>query len=551
MGAGAFLEPFVVIVLLFGGTWINRAVGSFPQRTRRRSFGRYRATSPGSVESGLSTPTSKDGLLGNRSSSPLSAQCKQETWRKRRVSILVWSWEVISPSTAIFQDRLLSRLLQRLPFLAECWYWALVYWTYQLGRAFTAITLQEGTVDVARKHALELIEIEQKLGIFWEVPIQQFFLARPLLMKWTNWIYSFIHIPGTIAFLVWLYYYTITRNRYDEPQPGDPRGVMSGSPAGPLLYQARRRTLAVCNLLAFVVFTLWPCMPPRLLSDENVGGFEGELARSYGFVDTVHGVKGAGSVWTENRFCNQYAAMPSLHFGYSLMIGLTIMTIPLPAQHRLATRLRIGAVGFHMPSWRRLACLFLGFAYPAIILAAIVATANHFILDAVAGAVVCSLGWRFNGVLLNLLPLEDYFLCLVRIHKPEPAEMAGMDTDGWVDDDEVNPLASRLSSKRALESTPWFLSIARGNRLSATLSLLIVPHRVFIRGNSHLVSLSFLVATLGVISILSISHREFACDAPIALGSWIHHDPTLPRPSHCEGASESWLLLLLSINFPG
>jgi hypothetical protein len=47
-------------------------------------------------------------------------------------------------------------------------------------------------------------------------------------------------------------------------------------------------------------------MPPRLLSDEKVQGPEGKLARSYGFVDTVHGAEGAGSVWTENRFCNQY-----------------------------------------------------------------------------------------------------------------------------------------------------------------------------------------------------------------------------------------------------
>lgn len=54
-----------------------------------------------------------------------------------------------------------------------------------------------------------------------------------------------------------------------------------------------------------------------------------------------------------------------------------------------------------------------------IILTAIIATANHFILDAVAGAVVCGLAWTGNRMLLNLLPLEDYFLRLVRIHKPE------------------------------------------------------------------------------------------------------------------------------------
>ena len=161
-------------------------------------------------------------------------------------------------------------------------------------------------MDVARRHALQLIQLEEKMGIFVEIHIQHFFLQNPLIMTWINWIYSFIHIPGTIAFLVWLYYYTITQNRIAEPQSGKPWDTANGNPAGPLLYQARRRTLAVCNLLAFVVFTLWPCMPPRLLSDPTIEGPEGELARSYGFEDTVHGTNGAGSVWTENRFCNQY-----------------------------------------------------------------------------------------------------------------------------------------------------------------------------------------------------------------------------------------------------
>lgn len=178
--------------------------------------------------------------------------------------------------------------------------------TYQLGRAFTAVTLKGSTLDVARRHALQLIMMEENLGIFCETLIQRRFLRHPLVMPWINWIYSFIHIPGTIAFLVWLYYYTTVRNRIDEAQPGDPKGAASGSPAGPLLYQARRRTLALCNLLAFVVFTLWPCMPPRLLSDPTVDGEEADLARSYGFVDTVHGINGSGSFWTENRFCNQY-----------------------------------------------------------------------------------------------------------------------------------------------------------------------------------------------------------------------------------------------------
>lgn len=49
----------------------------------------------------------------------------------------------------------------------------------------------------------------------------------------------------------------------------------------------------------------------------------------------------------------------------------------------------------------------------------IIATANHFILDAVAGAVICAIAWNSQSVLLNLLPLEAWFLWYLRMHKPE------------------------------------------------------------------------------------------------------------------------------------
>lgn len=286
----------------------------------------------------------------------------------------------------------------------------------------------EGTVTVARRHALQIINLEQRLHIFHELDVQAWFLRHPFLMHWTNRIYSFIHIPGTILFLVWLFFYTTTRNRIDLPSHN--RDAGEGSPAGPKLYAARRRTMATCNLLAFIVFTLWPCMPPRLLSDPDVPGPIGKEARSYGFVDTVHGAEGESSVWTQNKFCNQYAAMPSLHFGYSLLIGLTIMTIPLAPQHRRSRTIHVSrSLRMRLPSPRRLLCLVLGFAYPAIILVAIVATANHFILDAVAGAIVCGLAWTGNRILLNLLPLEDYFLWCVKIHKPERRAVWSGDED--------------------------------------------------------------------------------------------------------------------------
>ena len=133
------------------------------------------------------------------------------------------------------------------------------------------------------------------------------------------------------------------------------------------------------------------------------------------------------------------AAMPSLHFGYSLMIGITIMTIPLAPRHRRSRSVHLTffnrchpelAPHFMLPSARRAACVLVGFLYPFSILVAIVSTANHFILDAVAGAMVCFIGWKSNAILLNLLPLEDYFLWCVRIHKPvqqslQPYEFGG------------------------------------------------------------------------------------------------------------------------------
>lgn len=96
--------------------------------------------------------------------------------------------------------------------------------------------------------------------------------------------------------------------------------------------------------------------------------------------------------------------MPSLHFGYSLLVGLTVGTIPI--------------TGLRSASWKRIVIVAAGMSYPALILTAIIATANHFILDAVAGAMVCTIAWNCNDFLLNFCILEDYFLSMLRLHKP-------------------------------------------------------------------------------------------------------------------------------------
>jgi len=126
--------------------------------------------------------------------------------------------------------------------------------------------------------------------------------------------------------------------------------------------------------------------------------------------------------------------MPSLHFGYSLLIGLTILSIPIAPQHRRSRTISLPYLTIRLPSPRRPLCIAVGVAYPLTILVAIVATANHFVLDAVAGAMVCGLAWMGNCILLNLLCIEDWFLWCVRIHKPEQGVIgvAEGEEDDWV-----------------------------------------------------------------------------------------------------------------------
>ncbi|KAA1474641.1 hypothetical protein DENSPDRAFT_340172 [Dentipellis sp. KUC8613] len=318
---GFILEPLIVISLLAGGVWFNR---------RRSSE-------------------------GSHTSSPLLAPAQPSAPAKRDTSRYANNW--------------ISRTLYRYPFLLEVLYWALTYWIYQIARAISAVLfIDEGTVDAARNHGVQLLNFERALGIQHENAVQMWFIKHPMLISALNRIYSFIHIPATISFLAYFYH----------TQP-------------PRIYAPVRRTLALANLLAFVVFTLWPCMPPRL------------LPAMYGFVDTVH--KGSmGSVWTTNKFCNQFAAMPSLHFGYSLIVGLSLFTYAPRGSVLRRT-------GLHT--------LFLG--YPALILLAIVATANHYFLDALAGLVVAALAFQFNRILLALLPLENFVFYYLHIHKPPAA----------------------------------------------------------------------------------------------------------------------------------
>lgn len=133
----------------------------------------------------------------------------------------------------------------------------------------------------------------------------------------------------------------------------------------------------------------------------------------FGFFDTVRH-DDAESVWASGKFFNQLAAFPSLHFGYSFCVGVTLVYHSGFLRHRLAPReKRMSKV------WQAI-FVFVGVVYPAFVLTIIVATANHYWFDALAATFVVAFAWLCNRVFLVLLPVEDIFLWCTKLEKPIP-----------------------------------------------------------------------------------------------------------------------------------
>lgn len=117
-GIGAVAEPLVVITLLIVGTWINRDFD--PGRTRRPRDTR-RISNDARYKDIEDDPEA-------RSTSPSLLVNEEPEWRKRTLGVWGLRKEVVTPNTRRFKGYFLSRLLERFPFLVECWYWALIYW---------------------------------------------------------------------------------------------------------------------------------------------------------------------------------------------------------------------------------------------------------------------------------------------------------------------------------------------------------------------------------------------------------------------------------------
>jgi hypothetical protein len=154
------------------------------------------------------------------------------------------------------------------------------------------------------------------------------------------------------------------------------------------------------NFLSFATFCVYPCMPPRLLPE------------SWGFYDTVR-QEHAESVWVDSKSVNQFAAMPSLHFTYAFCIASVVL------YHS-----EIGRWFTGRPSRKALRSqifyVFFAFFYAILVLSVIVATANHYWLDAVMAMFSIIICFFFNRVLLLLLPLEYCVCWALRVSKPVP-----------------------------------------------------------------------------------------------------------------------------------
>jgi len=187
--------------------------------------------------------------------------------------------------------------------------------------------LTEGDVAAANRHARQLVELEQALGIHAEEAVQEPVARSDTLTAVMNWIYIWGHWPVIIATLLWL--------------------LLSH----PTVYARTRDAMLLSGAVGMVVFALWPVAPPRLAD--------------LGLVDTVTEYSRSYRVLQPPAFTNQYAAMPSLHVGWDLLIGLAIVVA--------ASRLWVRVIGGLLP-------MLMGWA--------VVATANHFVLDAVVGVLL-------------------------------------------------------------------------------------------------------------------------------------------------------------------
>jgi len=202
---------------------------------------------------------------------------------------------------------------------------------YYLVRGFVVERTFEAT-----SRAIRIVELEKSLGLWvWESKMQAWVMSSDVLAHLFNNIYVYAHFPLIIIIGLWLFFFHRQR------------------------YVLLRNAFLISGGIGLIIFNLLPTAPPRLLpwplSDQ--------------VVDTMFAFSRVNYDMQPAAFVNHYAAMPSLHFGWNLLLGIGIIW-----------------------TMRNFVGVAFGVTMPAAMFIAVVATGNHFIIDVLAGTVVAFIG---------------------------------------------------------------------------------------------------------------------------------------------------------------
>ncbi|MDQ0962228.1 hypothetical protein QFZ66_006106 [Streptomyces sp. B4I13] len=235
----------------------------------------------------------------------------------------------------------LKRVLTRPNLLLELLLIRVTYAAYQQVRLAATGGTNSGGRARAETHGQQILDIERFLHLDVERAVNHWVAGVGRLRDFFDFYYTSFHFAVPLAVLAALY----------VRRPAD--------------YRWARASLGFATLLALVGFWLYPLAPPRLMP-------------GLGVIDTVHGVQDFSKpdYGTLTALTNQYAAMPSLHFGWSLWCG---MVIAIVARRR----------------WVKA----LGLLHPLLTASSIVATGNHWVLDAAGGAAVVLAGFGLSYLL--------------------------------------------------------------------------------------------------------------------------------------------------------
>lgn len=273
-----------------------------------------------------------------------SERCKEEG-RQERVERQIGTGELAAPSPAPSQ-RLFDLIKQLIIILT-------LEKIYEFSRG-----LVPRQAELALQHGLFVVGIERSLHIFDEWRVQRIVFThtqwalgplvvnRDEIISAINHFYLYCHFIGTLIFVVWLYLF---RRRY---------------------FPYVRDVLFITTGLALLIYIIFPMMPPRLM------GAQLHLPGGYQIKDTVAPLLNYKLEQTQIGY-NPYAAMPSLHFAWALILGVTLMLVGRNWLLRLV-----------------------GLLYPFLMLATILISGNHLLLDAAGSVVVVSIA-AFSAYLLH------------------------------------------------------------------------------------------------------------------------------------------------------